>query len=282
MIHIVTDTASDITESEAKELGIELIQIGIQFGDEPFIQREQEDFERFFDKLQTSDDFPTTNQPLPMTYIPLFKEAKEQGDQLIYITLSSGLSGTYNTVCLARDAFAYDGIFIVDSMQAILTQRMLVERAVKLRDEGKSAEEIVAALEKYKNEIIVFGIIDTLVYLKKGGRIPPTIANIGELLRIKPVIVVEDGILKTIGKARGTVAGRQFMKRQIDSHPIDLTQPVYFGYSYQSEKTEAFMKDIVPAYGIQDYKMFPIGGVIGTHLGPHTVAISYHLRDANA
>lgn len=278
MIKIVTDTASDITMSEAKELQIDVIQIGIQFGEEMFLQEKSEDFARFYKKLMEADELPTTSQPAPLSYFPMFQKAKEDGDDLIYITLSSGLSGTYNTVCLAKEALGYDRVYIVDSGQAIMSQRMIVEQAAKLRDMGKTAKEIVDEIEVFKKEVIVFGIIDTLKYLKKGGRIPPTIANLGELLQIKPVIVVEDTVLKTLGKSRGYASAKKFMVKQIDDNPIDLSLPVYFGYSYQPEKADEFMAEITQQYGIENYKMVPIGAVIGTHLGPNVVAIAYRKK----
>ena len=147
---IITDSASDITLQEAREMGVEMVSLQIKFSDGDFIQEKEEDFCRFFEKLAKEKDLPVTSQPSPEDFLKLYREAKEKEEDVLVITLSGGLSGTVNAANLAKQISEYDRVWIVDSEQAIITQRFLVQRAVSMRAEGKSVEEIVACLDNLK------------------------------------------------------------------------------------------------------------------------------------
>ena len=205
MIQIITDSASDITTKEAEEMGIQIVPLRIQF------EETEQDFLTFYKRLEQVDQLPKTSQPSPQAYLEYFEAAKEAGDDVLVITLSSGLSGTIGAARTAKDISEYDRVFLVDSRLAILAQRMLVEYAVKLRAQQMPVEEIVKKLEEIRDQITVCGMLDTLTYLKKGGRIPAALAVIGNVIGIKPVIILEDKILKPIAKVRGRSAGYKML-----------------------------------------------------------------------
>lgn len=272
---IITDSASDITEKEAEEMDIRLVWLKTKFSDGDFPMKTEEDFCRFFDKLAEEKDLPMTSQPSPEEYLEFFEEAKSKGEEVLVLTLSSGLSGTINAANLAKQMSEYDKIWIIDSEQAIITQRFLVQKAVELRKEGKTTEDIVEILEDLKKRVTVCGMLDTLTYLRKGGRIPAALAVVGNMLHIKPVIELKDKTLTMLGKARGRSGGMKYLWKEFESYDIDREEPVYFGYTSDREIGEKFMMDTVEKYGLKNYKLYPVGGIIGTHVGPACVAISF-------
>ena len=272
---IITDSASDITEKEAEEMDIRLVWLKTKFSDGDFPMKTEEDFCRFFDKLAEEKDLPMTSQPSPEEYLEFFEEAKSKEEEVLVLTLSSGLSGTVNAANLAKQMSEYDKIWIIDSEQAIITQRFLVQKAVELRKEGKTTEDIVEILEELKKRVTVCGVLDTLTYLRKGGRIPAALAVVGNMLHIKPVIELKDKTLTMLGKARGRSGGMKYLWKEFESYDIDREEPVYFGYTSDREIGEKFMMDTVEKYGLKNYKLYPVGGIIGTHVGPACVAISF-------
>lgn len=272
---IITDSASDITEKEAEEMDIRLVWLKTKFSDGDFPMKTEEDFCRFFDKLAEEKDLPMTSQPSPEEYLEFFEEAKSKEEEVLVLTLSSGLSGTVNAANLAKQMSEYDKIWIIDSEQAIITQRFLVQKAVELRKKGKTTEDIVEILEELKKRVTVCGMLDTLTYLRKGGRIPAALAVVGNMLHIKPVIELKDKTLTMLGKARGRSGGMKYLWKEFESYDIDREEPVYFGYTSDREIGEKFMMDTVEKYGLKNYKLYPVGGIIGTHVGPACVAISF-------
>ena len=275
MLRIITDTASDITIEQAKEMNIDIASLEITFEDGPAPQKTEADFKRFYERLETCEKLPVTSRTAPEEYLKVFWDAKAAGDDVLVITLSSGLSGTIDSARMAKEIAEYDRIEIVDSQQAILTQRMLVEYAVKLREEGYQLQEIAERVKEMRDKVVVCGVVDTLKFLQKGGRIPASLAAMGTLLRIKPVIVLEDKILKQLGKARGQDAGVAMLYKRMEQDGFNKAYPVYFGYTSNHEITEKFMQETKERYGLTQTRMFPIGGVIGTHCGTNCVAVAY-------
>ena len=279
MIQIVTDSASDITLKQAEEMNVQIVPLTILFEDGVCPQETDEDFQIFYEKLIKENGLPKTSQPTPNKYLEIFRLAKEVGDEVLVITLSGGLSGTVQSAKLAKDLAGYERIEIIDSKQAILTQRMLVEYAVKLRDEGKTLDEITALVLKQREKLTVFGMLDTLTYLKKGGRIPASMALLGNLLRIKPVIILKVGVLEQLGKARGRKDGLKMLCAQMEQAEIDLSFPVYFGYTLDPEPTKQFQAEMEQKFQLKNTKLYPVGGVIGTHVGPNCVAVAFAVKD---
>ncbi len=278
MIRIITDTASDITIDQARDMNIDVVSLDITFEDGPAPQRTEEDFQRFYERLEKCEKLPVTSRTPPEEYLKVFEEAKDAGDEVLVITLSSGLSGTVDSARMAKQIVKYDKIEIVDSQQAILTQRMLVEQAVQMREDGYSLAEIVERIKKMRSEVVVCGVVGTLKYLQKGGRIPASLATVGTLLRIKPVIIVKDKVLVQLGKARGHAAGIDMLFRQMEEDGFNKAYPVYVGYTSNRELSEKFLQQVKERYGLTQTRLYPIGGVIGTHCGTDCVAVAYVKR----
>lgn len=280
MLQIITDSASDITLQQAAQMNIRIAPIGILFPDGPCPQDSEDDFLLFYQRLQQAQELPVTSQPPLDYYVTQFDQAQENGDDVLVLTLSSGLSGTLNAVHIAKEMCGYDRVFIVDSRQAIASQRMLTEQAVSLRDQNVPVEEIVVQLEQLRDRLTVYGVIDTLTYLRKGGRIPGSLAIVGNTLKIKPVIVLEDAVLKTMGKALGTAAGKRMIFQRIEAHMPDPEFPIYFVYTSDREMGQQFMEETIKKFGLEDFqtRLVPIGGVIGTHLGTKGVGLAYAMK----
>jgi DegV family protein with EDD domain len=281
MLRIVTDTGSDITFKSAGSLGMESAELDIKFEEFSYDIRNDTDFSVFYDNLVKAKNLPTTSQVTPAKYLDIFNDAREKGDEVLVITLSGGLSGTYQSAVMAQEECEYDGITVIDSRQAIIPQRILAEHAVKLRDQNNSRAFIEQAILKLRDRLTVCGVLDTLTYLKKGGRVPPAMALIGNALNIKPVILLKDGILEPLGKVRGMPAGKRALWNQFEKDGYDESWPVYFGHTNNAAVGEGFMKETIAKYGLNEEKclMYPVGGVIGTHLGPDAVVISYMKKD---
>ena len=282
MIQIITDSASDITLRQAQELNVHIVPVHIQFPDGPCPQETDEDLAAFYDRLIRAEELPTTSQPTPNEYLRLFEAAESAGDDVLVLTLSGGLSGTVGAARIAADLSGYERIRVVDTRLAISAQRILTEYAVKLRDEGMAIDDMVTELEAFLPRITVYGVIDTLTYLRKGGRIPASLSVLGNALRIKPVIILEDGILKTIGKGLGHGGGKKLLWQRFEENTPDPAFPMYFIYTSDREMGRKFMEETVEKYGLQDFRteLIPIGGVIGTHLGTCGVGVSYVTKEA--
>ena len=272
MIRIITDTASDITAKQAEKLNVHLMPISVTFGDDPYDQLADEDFSGFFEKQATSETMATTSLISPGEYLEVFEKARDAGETLIVIPLSSKLSGSFQSAELAKNMTEYENIHIVDAKQVTTGQRIVVEHAVRLRDEGKSAEEIVAAVLDVAGRIRLYASLDTLKYLVKGGRISKTAGFMGSMLSIKPIIGVEDGAVTAAGKAKGREAANKKILSFVTGN-FDPAFPVLFIYTANREATDNFAKQASEAFGLKNTITYPIGGVIGAHAGPNAVGI---------
>lgn len=272
---IVTDSASDITLEEAAQMNIEIVPLAITFDFGVCPQETRKDFDLFYECLEKAEKLPVTSQPSPDRFLEVFEKAKAQNKEVLVITLSSGLSGTVNGANVAKGLCDYDKIYIVDSRQAIITQRMLVEYAVALRAQGKCAVEIEGEIINIRDRLYVCGMLDTLKYLKMGGRIPAAMAYIGEILKVKPMIALKDKVLVEVGLARGRNSAMKRLMKELETSDIDSNWPVYFGYTVDRAFGEKFMMEVVERYNLTNYKLYPVGGVIGTHVGPRCIALAF-------
>lgn len=280
MLQIITDTASDITLEQATQMGIHVIPINIQFPDGPCPQETEIDFQHFYERLIRADELPKTNQPTPDLYLQHFQAAKESDDEVLVLTLSSGLSGTINAANVAKDLCEYDAVHIIDSRQAIASQRILVEYAVKLRDEGVPTQEIIQKLEILRDRITVSGMLDTLTFLKKGGRVPPSLAFIGNTLQIKPIIALENTVLKAVGKAPGRKIGKRMLCQRFEKYPPDPDYPIYFVYSSDKELGIQFQNEMIEKYHLERFRtaLYPVSGIIGSHVGTKGFGLAYVIK----
>lgn len=275
---IVTDTASDILEDEAARLGVRVVPLDILLGGESFNRNTHETFDRFYETLAARDDFPTTSQPSPDAYLALYEKARAADEDVLVICLSGALSGTVESARMAAELSGWeDRITIMDSRHAIASQRLMVEEAARLRDEGLSPRQILPHLERLRDHIRICGVLDKLEYLRRGGRIPAGLAKVGDLLSIKPVVAVDDGAVAPIGKARGRHAGEKRLHQEFEKHPFDPAWQITFVYSLGTKIVEDFSADFCARYGIDPAttRLVQIGPTIGAHLGPDCVGLCF-------
>lgn len=279
---IITDSASDILEDEAKQLDVRVVPLDIVFGNEHFQRNTHAEFDRFYTLLKAREDFPTTSQPSPDAYLSLYREAKETGEDVLVICLSGALSGTVESARIAAGLSDWqDRIAIMDTRHAIASQRLLVEEAVRMRAAGKPAAAIVERLEYLRDRIRICGVLDKLEYLRRGGRIPAGLAMVGDLLSIKPVVAVADGAVVPIGKARGRHAGEKRITKEFELHPYDPSWPVMFLYSNGTEVVSDYAEGFCERFGVDPAttRTIQIGPTIGAHLGPDCVGLCFVAKD---
>lgn len=277
-IKIIIDSASDMMAEEAKALGLIHIPLTVRFGDEEYLDGVTITHREFYEKLIETDILPKTSQITPVVFEEAYEQVVSNGDTAIVITLSSKLSGTYQSARIA--AQEYEGkVFVVDSENVALGERIVILRALELVKEGLSAEEIVARLDEEKKKVRVIALFDTLEYLKKGGRISGTVALVGGVLSIKPVIQVIDGEIRQVGKARGSKQGNNLLREMVkECGGVNFDKPYYFAYSGLSD--DLLQKYIADCSELLEGKMdnLPIstvGATIGTYAGPGAIAVTF-------
>lgn len=272
---IIVDSTTDLVQ-EYKER-VSVVPLTVNFGEEEYIDGVTIDYKTFYEKLIESDVLPTTSQANPDTFMKEFEKVKEAGESAVVITLSSKLSGTYQSAMIAADDF--ENIYVVDGGSATIGNSILVEYAIKLLDEGMSAKEIAEKLEEAKGKIVIVALLDTLEYLKKGGRISKTVAFAGTVLNIKPVVSVIDGEIGMLGKARGSKMGNNLLVQEIEkAGGVDFTKPVLLGYSGLSDNLLLkYIEDSKHIWenGLKEIRYTTIGSVIGTHAGPGAIAVAF-------
>ena len=277
-VQIIIDSGADIIPAEAKELGIVHIPLKVLFGTEEFKDAVTLSHHEFYEKLIESDTLPTTCQIPPADFEDAYEAVRLQKDTAVVITLSSKLSGTYQSAIIASDG--HEGrVHVVDSESVSLGQRLLVLRAVELRNQGLSAEEIADRLNREKKKLKVLALLDTLEYLKKGGRISKTTAFAGAMLNIKPVITLKDGEVAMVGKARGSKQGNNLLRELIaDCGGIDFSLPFCLAYSGLSDcLLQKYIADSDDLWkeNTSTLPIATVGCVIGTHAGPGAIAVAF-------
>ena len=280
-VRIVTDSASDISQELAKRWGITVMPLTIRFGEEEFLDGVTLSVRSFFEKLEAAEEPPKTSQITPYTYGQVFEEAVTAGDEVLCFTLSSGVSGSYRSACMAADEFG-GKVTVIDSRQFCISQYVQVAYAVRLRDEGLSAEQIAQKVKSEMGRVHVIAMFDTLEYLKKGGRLSAAAAFTGHLLSIKPVLTIEEGVVKILGKARGIRRGIAMMKEMTEKFGgIDFSRPVCLGYTGSSdEELRQFIAETKSLYGGNEDKIAvaEVGATIGTYAGPGAIALAFYAK----
>ncbi len=277
-IKFIVDSASDILPAEAKELGIIHLPLTVMFGDTIYRDAVDLTHQEFYEKLIESDILPTTSQINPGLFGDAMKEVVDAGDTAIVITVSSKLSGTYQSAMIAAEDFE-GKVFVVDSENVCVAERLLVYRALELRYLGLSAEEIVAQLNVEKKKIRLLALLDTLEYLKKGGRISSAVAFAGTLLSIKPVVSLVEGEIVMLGKARGSKQGNNLLRElTMRGNGIDFSKPYALAYSGLSDSLlKKYIADSSELYSTHtdELPITTVGCVIGTHAGPGAIAVAF-------
>ena len=272
---IIVDSTADLVPEVQKR--VHIVPLTVHFGQEEYVDGVTIDHKAFYEKLIESDVLPTTSQATPNDFAVEFEKAKEAGEAAIVITLASKFSGTCQSAMIA--AGNYENIYVIDSTSVAMGSGILVELALRLLDEGKSTKEAVQILEEEKKKIVVVALLDTLEYLKRGGRISKAVAFAGGVLEIKPVLSVTDGEIHLLGKARGSKMGNNLLVQEINNvGGIDFGKPILLGYSGISDALLLkYIEDSRPIWNgrLEKIRYTTVGSVIGTHAGPGAVVVAF-------
>lgn len=274
-VRIIVDSAADIRPAIKSRFTV--VPLTVRFGEKEYLDGVSISHKEFYERLIESDELPTTSQISPQDFSDVFENATSAGEKAIVITVSSKLSGTYQSACIAASDF--DGkVYVLDSLSVAIGQGILAEYALELAESGMDAEGIVTELTSARGDICLVAMLDTLEYLKRGGRISKTAAFAGGLLSIKPVIGLADGEIKILGKARGSRQANNLLISEIENGGIDFSKPVLLGYTGISDTLLLkYIEDSVPVWqGKLDTPEYTtIGSAIGTHAGPGAIAVAF-------
>lgn len=274
-VRIIADSTSDVDVSVKNRMMV--VPLTVHFGDEEYIDGVTITHKEFYEKLIESDVLPSTSQATPAVFTEVFEKVAEAGDTAVVLTIASKLSGTYQSAMIAAED--YDNIYVVDSLSVAIGTGVLAEYAVDRAEAGMSAAEIAEELTRKREDICVIAMLDTLEYLKKGGRISKTVAFAGGVLNIKPVVTVSNGEVALIGKARGSKNGNNLLVEKIrQSGGVDFSLPVLLGYTgLSSDLLDRYVEDSRALWedALEDIPKILLCSVLGTHVGPGAVAAAF-------
>lgn len=276
MVRLITDSSADLEPREYEQLNITCIPLNVIFGEMEYQENENLTKERFY-KLLASGEYPKTSQPSPQRLLDLFEQAKEAGEEALYISISGAISGTYQTACATRELAEYGGCYVMDSKNATGGLRVILEYAAKLRDEGKSAKQIMEGIASIQNKIVLYACMDTLEYLYRGGRISQTVYKLGTLAQVKPIIrVTEEGAIEVPAKAMGMRKGMDWLCKRVEDRKPSQVHNFYAMYTGERSNGVALAEKFrAMGYDIPDEKIINVGAAIGSHVGPNACGMVY-------
>lgn len=275
MIRIIVDSGSDLLPEVANRYSIQVLPLlanvdGVEYRDGIDLGRDG-----FYELLEETGAFPKTSQVSPHAFAEAFREAHASGDEVIAITLSSALSGTYQSAKLAQAMVGEEGVYVVDSLSASYAIAMIAKYACALRDEGLSAKQIVAEIERFKGRVKLVAVLDTLEYLQRGGRLPKAAARLGEAAKLKPVVVItEEGEVGLSTAVLGRKRALDTLLKKVAKYSFDDSFPAIPIYSYGTKMCEKMEGELADA-GMSLSDRHQIGFVIGSHIGPGAYGIVF-------
>jgi len=276
MVRLITDSSADLEPKEYEQLNIACIPLTVFFGDTEYQENVNLSKEQFYGLL-AGGEYPKTSQPSPQLLLDLFEEAKEAGDEALYISISGAISGTYQTACATRELAESDDCYVLDSKNATGGLRLILEYAAKLRDAGKSAKEIMEAVQAMQEKIVLYACMDTLEYLYRGGRISQTVYKLGTLAQVKPIIrVTEEGTIEVPAKAMGMRKGMDWLCKRVEERKPSTEHNFYAMYTGERSNGVALAEKFrAMGYDIPDEKIINVGAAIGSHVGPNACGMVY-------
>ena len=277
MVRIITDSAADFEPFELEKLNITCIPIKVLLGDTEYEENVNLSKDQFFSLLPSTGETPKTSQPSPQILMDLLEDAKKAGEEAIYITLSSAISGTYQTAVMTCEDADSENCYVFDSRNATGGQRLLVEYAVRLRDAGKSAREILEALEAVRDKVVLFACIDTLEYLYRGGRISQTVYKLGTMAQVKPIIrVSEEGAIEVPSKAMGMRKGMDLLVKKLEAQKPSADHKLYIMYTADRTIGQTLAQKVAAmGYAVPEEQIVQVGAGIGSHIGPNACGIVF-------
>jgi DegV family protein with EDD domain len=279
MIKIVTDSTAYLPEATVRQHDIRIVPLYVHFGEKAFREGVQLSNKEFYTRLKEAPELPTTSQPSAGEFHQVFKELLEAGHEIVTLTISSKLSGTWNSAMAAKEMLPGAPITVIDSLSTSVGLHLMVETVIEAASAGATRQEIVDKVEAIKQSLQILFVVDTLEYLAKGGRIGNAKAFLGTLLKVKPILVLQDGAIEPLEQVRS--------KRKAQARMIDLIEE-YVGNRGPQAKTaitnalvpdeaEAVKKEIMERLGCREPVMGELGPVIGTHTGPGVVGVAVYL-----
>lgn len=280
MVIIATDSAADFEPSELQEMNIVCLPMSVTFGNNTYLENISITKDEFFERIETDPNFPKTSQPSPALYEELFEKARKNNDEVVYIPLSSGISGDYQTASAVCSETDYDKIYLIDSFTCTGGQRLLVEEAVRMRDAGADGKTIAAAVSELTKRTIIYTVMDTLEYLYRNGRLSNTGYYTAKLGHIKPIMhcsrELSQGRAIITAKPFGMKKAMRYITERLLADPPDSKHPVYVMYSYERENALRLAERIREAgIPIEERQIVPVGAVVGAHVGRNACAVAY-------
>ncbi|EOS65393.1 DegV family protein [Oscillibacter sp. 1-3] len=278
-IRVITDSAADLPLPCRPEVTV--LPMTVTFGEEQFLDGVNLTHRQFYEKLIEGDVLPATSQINPAQFEEAFRQAAEAGETVVAVVVSSKLSGTFQSACIAAEEFP-GRVFVVDSENATIGEQILVQRALALMDQGLDAAAVAGRLEEEKKDICLVALLDTLEYLKRGGRISSSAALVGGLLSVKPVVAVEHGEVVMLGRARGSKNGSNLLVQEIrKTRGVDFERPYLLGYTgLEDSLLQKYIADSAALWAehTDALPVGTVGGTIGAHVGPGAVAVAFFQR----
>ena len=271
-IALVTDSTCDLPDSVVKEKNITVIPLNVHFGEETFLDGIDLQSNEFFEKLSTSEIHPQTSQPSVGRFVKTYNDLLKKHDSILSLHISSKLSATYNSALQAQKEIGNEKIKVIDSMNGTLGLGAIVHHIADLNQKGESFENLVKETEKIIPNAIFMGLVPTLEYLAKGGRIGKARAFMGSLLKIKPILSAVDGEIQSVGKARTLIKGMDFIVDEMKNRKISKLFIVHANHEERANLLKEKTKDLIDP---KDVIIAEFGPVVGTHLGPGAFGVGF-------
>ncbi|MDR1961425.1 MAG: DegV family protein [Gracilibacteraceae bacterium] len=268
-VQIITDSTSELTGALAEAWNIQVLPLQVFFGADSYLDGLELTGEEFFRKMAESPALPTTSQVTPARFAEVFRAHRSAGREIVGIFISSKLSGTYNSALIAQEITGADGIYLIDSKTATFALGAIVIEAARLAQAGHTGAEIAAWVRKAAAEHIMYGVIDSLEHLRRGGRLSLASAVVGNILGVKPVITMRDGEVVMLAKARGRKKALQWMLEDAAAKGMIIGgKTVYLAYSLDKSALTLVKEMILREGEAREFLEMEIGAVVGTHIGP--------------
>lgn len=274
-VRIVTDSTCGLSPEDQVRLDIQVIPLTVRFGTVSYTDGVDITSEQFYEKLAHCKALPMTSQAPPGMFMDIFRKHLDSGDEVVGIFLSGEISGTYNSARIAKETLASDRLFVIDSRSVSMSLALLVHEAAKCRDIGFSAAQISEHIISLTKKIRFLTVLDTLVYVRKGGRVSATTAIVGEALGMKPIVSLIDGAVHVVGKARGMPAALKSVLQNVLADLPDLRYGVAFAHACAPELIDKAVECLKEPLQLVDWLTCGISSVIGTYAGKGAVGFAY-------
>ena len=271
---IVTDSTTDFSVEEARQLGVSVVPLLVCFGEETFEDRVTLPTAEFYERLARTSVMPSTSQPAPAAFLAVYQPLLDEGADIVSLHISSGLSGTFNSANIARDQLDPARIATIDTRQASFGAQTLVREAVRMAREDRSLAAIVQRIEELKPHVRIVATVETLEYLRRNGRIGRVSALLGSLMSVKVLITVSDGIVVPLDKVRTRARSLQRVQQLIEAD-APFYGPLLVGHTHDLAAGEALMAALQASFPEQEVLLCEVGPAIGSHAGPGTVGAGY-------